>query len=249
MTAKNQSTLKQEISFRGKTLFTGIDVAIKLIPAAPNTGVVFRRSDLPGSPEISASTENVMDAALTTRIGTPEVFVQLVEHLMAALFACDVNNLIVEISGPEIPILDGSALPWIELIEKTGVMQQEATQPIYSLDAPCCFTAGETHIIAIPASEFRVSYTLHYPHSPYLKSQYFSSVITSGLFKKEIAPSRTFTLYEDVARLIQKGILKNGALEHGVVIDGEKVLNPDGVRFSDEMVRHKVLTIFFLVIF
>jgi UDP-3-O-[3-hydroxymyristoyl] N-acetylglucosamine deacetylase len=241
MTVKNQSTLKQTINFCGKTLFTGVDVVVKLIPAPPQTGIVFRRTDLPGSPEISASTESVIEAAFTTRIGTSDVYVQLIEHLMAALFACNVNNLIVEISGPEVPILDGSALPWIELIEKAGIVPQEAIQPIYSLDTPCCFTAGETHIIAIPADEFRVSYTLHYPHSPYLKSQYFSSTITPSLFKKEIAPSRTFTLYQDVMQLIQKGILKNGALEHGVVIDGEKVLNPDGVRFSDEMVRHKVL--------
>ncbi len=241
MITKNQSTLQQEVIFHGKALFTGVDVRVKLIPAAPNTGIVFRRTDLPGSPEIVASTENVIEAIRTTKVGTPEVFVQTIEHFMAALFACEVNNLIVEISGSEMPIFDGSALPFVELIEKAGVLEQNTAQNIYLLDAPCSFTCGETHIVAIPSDEFRISYMLHYPHSPYLKSQYYSLVMTPASFKQEIAPSRTFTLYEDVAPLIQKGILKNAALEHGVVIDGERVLNPEGVRFSDEMVRHKVL--------
>ncbi len=236
-----QTTLKEVITFQGKALFTGVDVSVKLIPAAPDMGIVFRRVDLPGSPEIPAKTENVIEAIRTTKIGVGGASVQTVEHFMAALFACKVNNLIVEISGPEMPIFDGSSLPFIELIEKAGILEQDKEQPIYLLEKPCSFTVGETHVIALPAEEFRISYTLHYPHSPYLKSQYFSSTITPSFFKKEIAPCRTFTLYEDVAPLIEKGILKNAALEHGVVIDGERVLNPEGVRFADEMVRHKVL--------
>jgi UDP-3-O-[3-hydroxymyristoyl] N-acetylglucosamine deacetylase len=241
MIMKNQSTLKQEIAFHGKALFTGVDAFVKLIPASPNTGIVFRRVDLPGSPEISAKTESVVEAVRTTKIGAGDASVQTIEHLMAALFACGVDNLIVEISGSEVPIFDGSALPYVELIEKAGVLEQNAEKNVYLLDAPCSFSSGDTHIIALPSDELRISYTLHYPQSPYLKSQYYSFNADLGLFKQQVAPSRTFTLYEDVAPLIQKGILKNAALEHGVVIDGERVLNPDGVRFSDEMVRHKVL--------
>lgn len=241
MIVKNQSTLKQEVTFHGKALFTGVDVVVKLLPAAPNTGIIFRRVDLPGAPQVAATTENVIEAIRTTKIGNDQVSVQTVEHFMAALFACGIDNLMVEVSGPEMPIFDGSALPYVELIEKAGIIEQNAPQNIYTLEAPCSFSVGETHIVAVPSNEFRVSYTLHYPHSPYLKSQYFSIEMGREAFKKEIAPSRTFTLYEDVAPLIQKGILKNAALEHGVVIDGERVLNPEGVRFSDEMVRHKVL--------
>lgn len=241
MIMKNQSTLKQEVVFHGKALFTGLDVVVKLIPAAPNTGIVFRRVDLPGSPEISAKTENVVEAIRTTKIGTSEASVQTIEHFMAALYACGIDNLIVEISGPEMPIFDGSALPIVELFERAGILDQNTVQPTYALEAPCSFTMGDTYLIALPSEEFRISYTLHYPQSPYLKSQYFSSTISADLFKKEIAPSRTTILYEEVAPLIQKGILKNATLEHGVVIDGERVLNPEGVRFSDEMVRHKVL--------
>lgn len=241
MVMTHQSTLKQEVSFHGKALFTGADVAVKLLPAPQGTGIVFRRVDLPTSPEIAAKTENVVEAIRTTKVGTAAAHVQTVEHFMAAIYACGVDNLVIEIAGSEMPIFDGSSLPFIELIENAGVVAQEAAKDIYLLDAPCSFTIGDTHIIALPSDEFRVSYTLHYPKSPYLKSQYYSVCVTQDAFKEQIAPCRTFTLFEDVAPLIQKGILKNAALEHGVVIDGEKVLNPDGVRFSDEMVRHKVL--------
>lgn len=242
MTTLNQTTLKQEATFHGKALFTGLDAIVRLIPAKPRTGIIFRRTDLAGCPEISAKTDNVQNEAVrTTKIGQGEVFIQTTEHLMAALFACGVDNLIIEISGPEVPILDGSSLPFVEILEKAGILEQDALKDVYTIDTPCHFSADDMHLIALPSSEFRISYTLHYPQSPYLRSQYFTSTITADCFRKEIAPCRTFTLYEDVAPLIQKGILKNASLEHGVVIDGNQVLNPEGVRFPDEMVRHKVL--------
>lgn len=236
-----QQTIKNEISFQGKALFTGIDVAVTLKPASPNTGIIFRRIDLPGAPEIPAQTEHVVEALRTTKIGTDAVSVQTIEHCMAALYACGIDNLRIEIAGPEMPIFDGSALPYVTILENAGIQEQEAPKAVYTIDHPCSLSVGEMHIIALPSDRFRVSYTLSYPHSPYLKSQYFSLELTKDSFKEQIAPCRTFTLYEDVLPLIQKGILKNAALEHGVVIDGDKVLNPDGVRFSDEMVRHKML--------
>ena len=238
---QNQTTLKQEITFQGKALFTGHDVTIRLCPADPETGVIFRRVDLPGSPDIPAKTEYVQEGIRTTKIGVSGASVQTIEHLMAAAFAYKVDNLIVEISGPEVPIFDGSALPFVEWIEKTGIVEQNCPKEVYVLEAPCYFSAGETHLIALPSDEFKISYTLHYPTSPYLKSQYFSFVMTPSRFRQEIAPCRTFALHEEILPLIQKGILKNGGLEHGVVIDGERVLNPEGVRFFDEMVRHKIL--------
>jgi UDP-3-O-[3-hydroxymyristoyl] N-acetylglucosamine deacetylase len=160
---------------------------------------------------------------------------------MAALFALGIDNLIIELSGPEVPICDGSSLFFVEQIQKVGLLEQEGEKEIYTLDSPVYFSSGDMHLVALPSNDFRISYTLDYPQSPYLRSQYFSSEITPDLFCKEIAPCRTFTLYEDVLPLIQKGILKNADLGAGVVIDGEKVMNPEGVRFRDEMVRHKVL--------
>lgn len=237
------TTLKEETTFEGKALFTGGDVTVKLIPAPVGTGIIFRRIDLRGSPEISAKTENVVEATRTTKIGNQSASVQTIEHLMAALYACGIDDLIVEMNGPEMPIFDGSSLPYIEIIEKVGIQEQSGSKEIYTLDAPCSISIGETQMIALPAHEFRVSYMLHYPQSPFLKSQYFSLGMNYNAFKEQVAPCRTFALYEEIAPLIEKGVLKNGALEHGVVIDGERVLNPDGVRFSDEMVRHKVLDV------
>lgn len=236
-----QKTLKQEVSFQGRALFTGADVSVRLLPAGSGTGIVFRRTDLPGSAEILAKTENVQEAIRSTKIGVEGASVQTIEHFMAALFAFGVDNLIIELSGPEMPIFDGSSLFFAEQIEKVGLLEQEGVKTIYTLDAPCYFSSGDMHLVALPSADFQISYTLHYPQSPYLKSQYFSSEITPSIFLSEIAPCRTFTLYEDVLPLIQKGILKNAALEHGVVIDGQSVLNPEGVRFTDEQVRHKVL--------
>jgi len=236
-----QTTLRQEISFCGKALFTGADAAVKLLPAKAGTGIIFRRVDLPLSPEIPAKTENVQEAIRSTKIGVGAATVQTVEHFMAAVFALGVDNLIVELSGPEMPIFDGSSLFFIEQIANIGLVEQEAKKEVYTLNQPCYFSSGDMHLVALPSEDFRISYTLHYPQSPYLQSQYFSGAITSDVFCREIAPCRTFTLYEDVLPLIQKGILKNAALEHGVVIDGNRVLNPEGVRFGDEMVRHKVL--------
>lgn len=241
MIMRSQTTLKQAVSCQGKALFTGQDVTVHLIPAEPGTGIVFRRTDLAGAPEIKACTDNLQEGIRTTKIGKGDASVQLIEHCMAALFALGVDNVRIDISGPEVPIFDGSALAFVELIAKGGIQTQGVDKKTYTLEAPCYFSTGETHLVALPANEFRISYTLHYPQSPYLKSQYFSTAITPDLFCREIASCRTFALYEELVPLIQKGILKNAALEHGVVIDGQKVLNPEGARFADEMVRHKIL--------
>lgn len=242
MTLK-QKTLKKEIVFNGTSLFMGLDVAVRLIPAAPNTGIVFRRVDLPHAPFIPAQTEQVQDAIRCTKVVVGEDSVQTIEHFMAAVRASEIDNLIVEISGPEMPIFDGSSLGYIKMLDEAGIVEQEDEKKIYILDQPVSWSQGDMHLIALPSDEYRVSYTLHYPQSPYLKSQYYSCAVKRDTFRAEIAPCRTFTLYKEIAPLIEKGILKNAALDCGVVIDGDRVLNPEGVRFPDEMVRHKILDI------
>ena len=238
-----QKTLKKEVVFHGKSLFIGQDVVVRLIPASPNTGIVFRRTDLPGMPSISAKTEQVRDATRCTKVVEGEHSVQTIEHFMAAVRASEIDNLIVDISGPEMPIFDGSSQPFIQMIDEAGLVEQAEGKDLYVLDHPFSWSQGDTHLIALPAEEYRISYTLHYPQSPYLRSQYYSCVVKPDTFRNEIAPCRTFTLYQEIAPLIEKGFLKNAALDCGVVIDGEKVLNPEGVRFPDEMVRHKILDI------
>lgn len=238
-----QKTLKKETIFHGKSLFTGQESTVKLIPAAPNTGIVFQRIDLPNTPSILAVTENVYSTMRCTRLGSGNVTVQTIEHFMAAVKAYEIDNLIVKISGPELPIFDGSSLVYLNIFDEAGVVEQDVDKEIFYLEKPFYLFQDETYFIAIPYHEYRVSYTLHYPKSVYLKSQYYSCSVNLSNFRQEIAPSRTFTLYEDVAPLIKAGILKNADLSHGVVIDGEKVLNPGGVRFDNEMARHKILDI------
>lgn len=238
-----QKTLKKEIVFNGTSLFMGLDVVVRLIPAVTDTGIVFRRVDLPHKPMIPAQTEQVQDAIRCTKVVVGEDSVQTIEHFMAAVRASEIDNLVVEISGPEMPIFDGSSLPYMKMFDEAGVVDQEDGKNVYILDQPVSWTQGDMHMIALPSDEYRVSYTLHYPQSPYLRSQYYSCVVKPDTFRSEIAPCRTFTLYKEIAPLIEKGILKNAVLDCGVVIDGDKVLNPEGVRFPDEMVRHKILDI------
>ncbi len=238
-----QKTLKKEVVFHGRGLFIGQDVVVRLIPASPNSGIVFRRSDLTDAPLIAARTEQVKDATRCTKVVEGEYSVQTIEHFMAAAQASEIDNLIVDISGPEMPIFDGSSKVYMQMIDEAGVVEQEATKDIYVLDQPVSWTAGDMHLVALPSDEYRISYTLHYPQSPYLRSQYYSCVVKPEIFRHEIAPCRTFTLYQEIAPLIEKGLLKNANLDCGVVIDGEKILNPEGVRFPDEMVRHKILDI------
>ena len=241
--ALKQKTLKKEVVFHGRGLFSGQDAVVRLIPAVPHSGIVFRRTDLAGAPTIPAKTEHVKDAIRCTKVVEGNYFVQTIEHFMAAVQASEIDNLVVEISAPEMPIFDGSSKPFMQMIDEAGMVQQDALKDLYVLDQPVSWTQGDMHLVALPSDEYRISYTLHYPESPYLRSQFYSFVVKPETFRHEIAPCRTFTLYQEIAPLIEKGFLKNANLECGVVIDGDRVLNPEGVRFSDEMVRHKILDI------
>lgn len=242
MDVNHQKTLKKEVVFSGRGVFEGQEAVVRLTPAPPDTGIVFKRVDLEGHPSIPAQLDFVSPSTRCTKLEQGKAGILTVEHLMAALRGADIDNLYVEVSGPEIPILDGSSLLFSQMIQSAGVIEQDKEKSVYRLLQPLSWSQGDTHIIALPSEEYRISYTLHYPQSPYLRSQYYSYVVDSKNFLKEIAPSRTFALYEEIEFLIQKGILKEGAsLENGVVIKGNQVLNPEGVRFPDEMVRHKIL--------
>lgn len=239
----HQQTLKKEVAFSGKGLFTGQETRVRLSPAPPGSGILFRRSDLTNSPLIPASVEFVKSSVRCTLLEKEGASVQTVEHLLAALRGYEIDNLFIEVSAPEVPIFDGSAAAFCQKIEEAGIQTQAAEKQRFKLEAPLYWSEGEMHLIALPSNEYRISYTLHYPHSPYLKSQFFSLALTPQSFQQEIASCRTFTLYEDIAPLIEKGILKGGGLENGVVIKEGAVMNPEGVRFSDEMVRHKILDV------
>lgn len=239
---RKQRTLSSQITFSGVGLFSGVQVNMKLIPAKEGTGIVFKRVDLPQNPIIPAHVDYILDTPRCTILGNKErVVVQSVEHILSALSAFNIDNLIIELDGPEVPVGDGSALAFVNLLEKSRVEEQNETKQDRYLNSPVYWSDGKVHIVAIPAKELQFSYTLTYPGHPLLNSQFYSFVMNTRSYIEEIAPCRTFSLYEEIVSLLDKGIIKGGNLSNGVVIKGEEVLNPEGLRFSDEMVRHKIL--------
>lgn len=238
---KHQRSLKKPATLSGIGLFTGAKSGLTLRPAPEGTGILFQRMDLPSKPTLAANVENVLETPRCTILGNSEFQIQTVEHILSALKAFDLDNLIIEIDGPEIPSCDGSSLPFVEIIEKSGVLSQTATKKVYHLDTPVFWSKGDVHLVALPAEEFRISYTLNYPNSDLLKSQFYTVHVNEETYKQEIAPARTFSLYEEVVPLIEKGNIKGGRLDNAVIIKGDSILNPEGVRYRDEMVRHKIL--------
>lgn len=238
---KCQTTISKEVSASDIGLFTGAKVTVKLLPAPADTGIVFQRIDLPDAPLIPASVFYVKQATRCTLLVNGTASVQTVEHLLSALFAYQIDNVIVQLDGPEVPIFDGSSLVFVKMIQDAGkaILEEEANS--IAVLEPVYFSNGESHIVALPSPQFRVSYTLSYPSSPLIGTQFLNYIVDSQTYLNEIAPARTFSNYEEVIPLIEKGYLKGGSLNNAVVIQGDKVLNPEGTRFSNEMVRHKIL--------
>lgn len=236
-----QKTLNGSVSLSGIGLFTGAKATVTIRPARANAGIVFQRTDLPGKPQVTADLDHVVSTPRCTILGNHKFTIHTVEHVLSALKAMGIDNAILEISGPEVPIMDGSAEPFIEAILKGGIAELDEEKEIYILEHPVSWSKGEIHLVAMPSSEFRVSYTLHFPESAILKSQYFSVAVTPQNFLEEIASCRTFCLYEEIAPFIESGLIKGGGLDNAVIIKNDVVINPDGVRFPDEMVRHKIL--------
>lgn len=238
---EKQKTLQGEATISGIGLFTGEKSIVKICPAPPNTGLVFQRMDLSGQPLIPATLDYVRETPRCTRLASEKGSIFMVEHLLSALYAYGIDNAKIEVTGPEIPAGDGSSKNFVELLEKIGIKEQETLRKYIRVSSPLFWSEGDVHIIALPAPEFRLSYTMHYPQSSLLKSQYYSFSMNPLRYKEEIAACRTFTLYEEIVPFIEKGIIKGGGIENALIIREDKILNPDGARFPDEMVRHKVL--------
>ncbi len=241
LSPKKQRTLHRSISATGIGLFSGEKTTIRLCPANDNTGIIFQRTDLAHRPCLQARSEFVQGTPRCTVIGNPKDFVQTVEHLLAALRAYNIDNVLIEISGCEVPIFDGSSHHFVAMIEEAGICELGAEKEIYRLKSPIFWSKGEIHLIALPSDEYRISYTLHYPHSATIGTQFYTFVLTQEAFKSEIASCRTFSIYEEIAPMIEKGLIKGGSLDNAVIIKGDSVVNPGGLRYPDEMVRHKVL--------
>lgn len=216
-------------------------MTLRFCPAPENTGVLFKRIDLIDEPIIPASLDYVCDTARSTSIGKGDIRIHTVEHVLAAVKALNIDNLIIEISSIEPPIGNGSSDVFVNLIEEAGIVRQSGSASIKKLLQPVYHSEGDIHIVGLPSDEYRISYTLNYPDSKVLKCQYQSIVVDPHIFKREIAPCRTFSQYEEVSTLIDRGLIRGGSLDNAVIIKGEAVFSKGGLFFPDEMVRHKIL--------
>jgi len=236
-----QKTLGAAVTFSGIGLHTGQEVSLRLCPAEAGQGVFFKRVDLPGHPIIPATFEYVFDTSRSTNIGINEVRIYTVEHVLAAIRAYEIDNVMIELSGVEPPAGNGSSDVFITLIEQAGIVEQETAVPIVRLNSPVYYSEGDIHIVAIPSDEYRISYTLHYPKSLALGTQFHSTVLSQETFKQDIGSCRTFALYEELSYLMDKGLIKGGSLDNSVVIKEKAIISKGGLFFPDEMVRHKIL--------
>ncbi|MGH7062208.1 MAG: UDP-3-O-acyl-N-acetylglucosamine deacetylase [Stellaceae bacterium] len=237
--ATPQQTLKTAIGCKGIGLHSGRRVAMTLRPAAPETGIVFRRAD--AGAEILANWANTIASPLCTTLSDGAgVTVATVEHLMAALAGAEIDNAIVELDGPEVPTMDGSAAPFMFLIECAGIVEQDAPRRAIEVLKPV--TVGENGAAAAlaPDRDFSLSFEIDFDN-PLIRRQDISVVFDSGTFKKELARARTFGLLDEVDRLRAAGFARGGSLDNAVVVSGDRVLNRDGLRYADEFVRHKLL--------
>jgi UDP-3-O-[3-hydroxymyristoyl] N-acetylglucosamine deacetylase len=192
---------------------------------------------------IPATVDYVVDTSRSTTLGIGKVCIHTVEHVLAAVKALNIDNLIIEVSNIEPPVASGGSKEFIAMLENAEVVEQAAKTQIIHLKDPVYHSDGDIHIVALPSDHYRISYTLSYPNNPVLKSQYQSFAIDEETFKKEIAPCRTFSLYEEVSYLMDRGLIKGGSLDNAVIIKGDVVFSKEGLHFKDEMVRHKILDV------
>jgi UDP-3-O-[3-hydroxymyristoyl] N-acetylglucosamine deacetylase len=239
-------TLKAAIGCLGVGVHSGRRVSLTLHPAAPGTGITFRRLDLDGA-EIAARWDNVVDTRLCTVLGDaarPELRVGTVEHVMAALSGCGIDDAVVELDGPEAPILDGSASPFVFLIDCAGTVTRPGLTQVLEVLRPVRVQEGEAWAELAPngGGRFEAEMTIEF-QAPAIGRQHLAQRLTPQGFRHELANARTFALAEEVERLQAAGLGLGGSLANTVVVDGERVLNPGGLRRPDEFVRHKLLDV------
>jgi UDP-3-O-[3-hydroxymyristoyl] N-acetylglucosamine deacetylase len=237
-----QQTLKTPIHCSGTGVHTGLHVSMLLKPAPVNTGIVFKRIDIAGKQtEIPATWDHVVDSRLCTVIGADNgVKIATIEHLLAAFYGCGVDNAIIEIDGPEVPIMDGSAAPFVFLIDCAGLTQQNATRRAIKINKPISAKNGQSQAILTPSDSFYVHYDLHYEHAPITK-QSLDVLVHQEIFKTDIARARSFGFLQDVDKLRAAGFALGSSFDNALVISDNKIMNEDGLRYCDELVRHKIL--------
>ncbi|MGM0548040.1 MAG: UDP-3-O-acyl-N-acetylglucosamine deacetylase [Bacillota bacterium] len=240
---EKQQTIKKEIIVQGIALHSGQEAELKLKPAQPGSGIVFSRLDLEQKIKIPAEPASVVNLVRNTTIGSKEIKaakISTIEHLMAAVWGSGIDNLIIEVSGPEIPVIDGSALPYYQQILAAGLKEQSQKRRLFKIKEPIFARAESSYITILPYDGFKISYTLDYEH-PVIGSSYFEFEAEKMDFSQEIAGARTFGFAAEVEKLHEQGLALGGSLENAVLIEATQTVNP--LRFENEFVRHKILDV------
>jgi len=235
-----QRTIRDETSCTGIGLHSGHPVNLTIKPAPADTGITFIRKDVSSQPSIKATFENVVDTRLSTTLGFNGFRVSTVEHLMAAFFGLGIDNARVELDGPEVPIMDGSAAPFIFLLRSAGIREQKSPKRFVVIKRPLEIHDGGRSVRINPSKSLKISFAIDFNH-PLLRDQAFDLSFSGKDFIKEISRARTFGFLRDIQTLREHGLALGGSLDNAIVIDDFRILNEDGLRYKDEFVRHKIL--------
>jgi UDP-3-O-[3-hydroxymyristoyl] N-acetylglucosamine deacetylase len=236
-----QTTLASSVETSGIGLHTAVPVNVRLVPAAPDTGYVFRRTDLGGF-EIPATVESVAHCGYATTLMRTGVMLSTVEHLLSALRGLDVDNVYIEVDNLEIPILDGSAEVFADMIEKAGVVEQPLARRALLVRERVSFEQGNRRVSVEPGDHYQIDCLIDFPH-PMIGVQQFSINLSNGTFNREIAAARTFGFTDEIEALRRANLIQGGSLDNAIVLTPDGMLNKTGLRFRDEFVRHKILDI------
>jgi UDP-3-O-[3-hydroxymyristoyl] N-acetylglucosamine deacetylase len=237
-----QRTLKNSIRATGVGLHTGEKVYMTLRPAVPNTGIIFRRVDLESPVEVHAKALNVGDTMLGTTIMNGDVRVSTVEHLLSALAGLGIDNAYVDLSAPEVPIMDGSAGPFVFLLQSAGIEEQNAHKRFIRIKSPVEVHDGDKWARFEPFDGFKVSFQIDFDHPIFKKHTQTATVdFSTTSFVKEVSRARTFGFMRDIEMLRQKHLTLGASLDNAIALDDYRILNEDGLRYEDEFVKHKIL--------
>ena len=237
-----QRTLKNIIRATGVGLHTGEKIYLTLRPAAVDTGVVFRRTDLPKPVEVRARPENVTDTRLSTTVEQNNVKVSTIEHLMSAFAGLGIDNCYVDLTAPEVPIMDGSAGPFVFLIQSAGIQEQNAPKRFIKIKKRVEVIEDDKWVRFDPYDGFRVSFAIDFDHPIFRNSNQVATMdFSTTSFVKEVSRARTFGFMRHLEAMRQDGLARGGGLDNAIVMDDFRVLNEDGLRYEDEFVKHKIL--------
>jgi UDP-3-O-[3-hydroxymyristoyl] N-acetylglucosamine deacetylase len=235
-----QKTIAKEVHCSGIGVHSGKEVNLRVQPAPVNHGIRFARMDLPNCPSVPARFNKVVDTSLATVVGDEGFIVSTIEHMMAALTGLAIDNALVLVDNYELPIMDGSAGPFARMLASAGVERQSAPRYFFEVQEPIELEEGGKFVGAYPAPHFRLTCTIAFDH-PLIKTQSYDIIIDDGRFEEEIADARTFGFRQEVEYMKQFGLGQGGSLDTAIVVDQDKILNPGGLRYEDEFVRHKLL--------